>query len=238
MEIINIGDSIPSETKIWRYFKFNRFIELLENRNIYFAAATQFEDPFEGVVSIIPYEQSYVESSYNNAFKELCRLTKISCWHIEEYESDAMWKIYADLGKGIAISTTIEKILSSMKPFTLPKALAPENLIFGKISYVNLVGNKLNVDLKKRFFYKHIIFNWEKEFRLAISLQMAEEFGMSIPEKGIYVEIDLHKLIDEIYIGPTLGENDLKYCINICKELGFEEKIKISDLLGKPVYWT
>lgn len=54
MEIINIGDSIPSETKIWRYFKFNRFIELLENKNIYFTAATQFEDPFEGVVSIIP----------------------------------------------------------------------------------------------------------------------------------------------------------------------------------------
>lgn len=89
-------------------------------------------------------------------------MIKISCWHIEEYESDAMWKIYANFGKGIAISTTIEKILSSMKPYTLPKALESEDLIFWKISYVNLIGNELNVDMRKRFFYKHIIFNWGK----------------------------------------------------------------------------
>ena len=47
---------------------------------------------------------------------------------------------------------------------------------------------------------------------------------------------EINKLIDDIYIGPTLGENDIKYCIDICKELGLEEKIKISDLLGKTIY--
>jgi hypothetical protein len=209
---------------------------MLENKNIYFAAATQFEDPFEGVISIIPYEQSNIESSYNNAFKELCRLTKISCWHIEKYETDAMWKIYANLGKGIAISTTIEKILLSIKPYTVPKALESEDLIFGKISYVNLIRNEQYFDMRERFFYKHIVFNWEKEFRLAISLRMAEEFGMNIPEKGIYVEIDVNKLIDEIYIGPNLENKDIENCIEICKRLKIHDKIKISALLGKPVY--
>lgn len=240
MKTSSIGENISKETKVWRYFKFDRFAELLENKNIYFAAATQFEDLFEGAISIIPNKQNHFEdsdkNSFNNAFKELCRLTKISCWHIEEYESDAMWKIYANQGKGIAISTTIEKILSSIKPYSLPKALKPETLISGKINYVNLLRDQLNVSMDERFFYKHIVFNWEKEFRLAISLRMSEEFGINVPKKGIYLEVDLYKLIDDIYIGPHLKKEQITKCMDICKGLKIEDKIRMSDLLSKPIY--
>src|SRR5690606_31304270 len=40
-------EPVPTE-RLWRYFKVERFLESLRSRSLYFAAARQFEDPFEG----------------------------------------------------------------------------------------------------------------------------------------------------------------------------------------------
>lgn len=236
MKIIRIGKHIPN-TKIWRYFKFDRFMDMVQNEYIYFSSANKFEDPFEGAVSINSFsKQNKLKNSFDDAFAELCRLTKISCWHIEEYESDAMWKIYANFGKGIAITTTTERIISSIKPYKLEGAFKPENLVIGKVNYINLVEKKLDVSMIERFFYKHKIFSWEKEFRLAISLRLAEEFGIKIPAEGILVNVDIKMLIDEIYLGPMLDKHDVDKCMDMCSNLGIIDKVKISDLLGCPNY--
>lgn len=72
---------------------------------LYFPAATQFEDPFEGAVAVLPHnwpvDPRYVEPELGErAFQQLRRLTKISCWHLADYEGDAMWKLYAATRKG------------------------------------------------------------------------------------------------------------------------------------------
>ena len=53
-------------------------------------------------------------------------------------------------------------------------------------------------------------FEWEKEFRLAISLRTAEELGVNVPEKGIEVQTNLVNLISRIILGPKLTEEDKK----------------------------
>ncbi len=77
-------------------------------------------------------------------------------------------------------------------------------------------------------------FEWEKEFRLAISLRMAEEFGVSVPEKGIKVKADLVKLISRIILGPELSEEDKINVNNKIEEVGISEKSEISTLLYTP----
>ena len=57
----------------------------------------------------------------------------------------------------------------------------------------------------ERFFYKHRAFESEREFRLVISLRMAEEFGVGVPEDGISVEVDLDLLINRIVLGSTIS---------------------------------
>jgi hypothetical protein len=59
------------------------------------------------------------------------------------------------------------------------------------------------VDMLGRFFFKHRAFEWEREFRLAISLRMAEEFAVQVPPDGIFVDVDLRALIDRIVLGST-----------------------------------
>lgn len=82
---------------------------------LYFASAREFDDKFEGAVAIVSPEYK-IDPRYaktegtEKAFEELKRLIKVSCWHRSLYESDAMWQLYADKWKGVAIQTNLDKI--------------------------------------------------------------------------------------------------------------------------------
>ena len=80
------------------------------------------------------------------------------------------------------------------------------------------------------------MFEWEKEFRLAISLRIAEEFGVRVPEKGIQVHVQLPELIDEIILGPELSETDKEKIISKIEDVGVKNKVQISTLLYTPKY--
>jgi hypothetical protein len=93
---------------LWRYFRPERLIESLHNRRLYFPSARQFEDPFEGATAVQPHDfptDSRFEplEGAEGAFEQLRRLTKISSWHRADYESDAMWKLYALDRKGVGL---------------------------------------------------------------------------------------------------------------------------------------
>ncbi len=38
----------------------------------------------------------------------------VNCWHINEFENEALWKIYTQVGQGIAIETTTQKLQESL----------------------------------------------------------------------------------------------------------------------------
>jgi hypothetical protein len=126
-------DSIDWSEQLWRYLKVSRFIWTLENARLYFAAATQFTDRFEGAAAVLPpdfpVDPRYIEpeqmDDINRRFK---RLYKVSCWHRSDYESNAMWHLYAEQSKGIAICSTPERLRSAIKPFQIWSTAQPEQL--------------------------------------------------------------------------------------------------------------
>lgn len=225
--------------KVWRYMRLNRFIEFIENKKLHFACANQFEDRFEGAVAVQPPDSNinHKHSEINQieqAFIQLKRLTKISCWHMENHESDAMWKLYSGMGKGIAITSTPQKIEESLQPFRLEPTYGVEDLWGANVSYVDFSQEHLKTSMLERFFYKHNAFSWEKEFRLAISLRLAEEFGVNVPKNGIYVDANINTLISEIYIGPYISSLERDKIIEICESHSLTKQVKISSLSGHP----
>ena len=226
---------------LWRYLKTERFLEILESSQLYFASAWEFEDPFEGAVAVLPagfpIDPRYADPDmFEEAFRELRRLTKISCWHRASYESDAMWRLYAGSRKGVAICTNAERIKAAARPFRLKSSYDPENLWAGNVVYVDLLRERLHVDMLDRFWYKHMAFSWEREFRLAISVRMAEEYGVQVPESGVMVEFDLAQLVDSIYLGPALSVHDVAAIRDTAKARGLEDRIKLTSMLGTPRY--
>jgi hypothetical protein len=222
----NATDELVDENEpLWRYFKTERFIELLSSSKLYFASATQFQDPFEGATAVLPHG-AYIDPRYpldgdlgEHAFEQLRRLTKISCWHRASYESDAMWQLYAGAWKGVAIRTTSGRLSASASTFRLEPQHQGEDLWGGNVRYVDLLSERLNVNMLGRFWHKHMAFAWEREFRLGISLRFAEEFGVPVPEQGILVPFNLDQLIR-----------------SAVEQAGLGGRVKVSSMLGTPRY--
>lgn len=240
MRIIG-NQELDMDEPLWRYFKTERFLELLQSSQLYFASARQFDDPFEGAVAVLPpgfpVDPRYAEIEHGErAFEELRRLTKVSCWHRSSFESDAMWQLYASLRKGVAVRTSPHRICLAAKPFRLKPEYGHEDLWAGNVQYINLLKERLRVSMMDRFWYKHMAFAWEQEFRLAVSVRMAEEFGVQVPEHGVKVEFDVPQLIERIYLGPLLPENDVAAIRAATKTHGLEGRIRVSSMLGTPRY--
>ena len=95
-------------TPIWRYMDFTKFVSMLERSALFFARADCLGDPFEGsysrgnerlrptVYKDAPQEVlAYMASNGAEFTRILRKWTFISCWHMNQGESAAMWKLYA-----------------------------------------------------------------------------------------------------------------------------------------------
>jgi hypothetical protein len=241
MRSIWTDEEVAPGEPLWRYFRPERFVEALRSRALYFPSARQFEDPFEGAVAVLPHDWP-VDPRYtgldfaNQAFEELCRLTKISCWHCADYESDAMWKLYAASRKGVAIRTTAARLEAALQPFRLAPEYGEEEPYWGRVRYVDLHVEKLPIAMEQRFFFKHQAFEWEREFRVLISVRMAEEFGVRVPELGIDVGFDPAVLMESVHLGPALSESERIGIVDACAAAGLEARPMTSTLLGQPRY--
>lgn len=232
-------DQTDPEEQIWRYMSVERLTWMLTNAHLYFAAATQFTDRFEGATAIqrddpVTDPRFPEADSVESAFRALRRLTKINCWHRADHESDAMWKLYAVQGKGVAICSSPGRIREALHPFRLQPNHGAETIWLGPVRYCDLTKVRLRTSMESRFFFKHQAFAWEREYRIAVSMRSAEFFGVPFPELGIEAPVDLAKLIDHIVLGPELAEADRTTVEALVKRAGFGERLEISNLLWHP----
>ncbi len=230
--------------KVWRYLDFEKLKSLIEKQAVYFSSARQFDDAFEGSITKRHYnfqlkhvrgvdglDSDFYKKHYSNAFYELTRLTKISCWHINESESSAMWKLYLRDGKGIAVQSTIGRLQSSFKSFRLKPEYGEETLRIGKVRYIDYRTDIMeDKTMLGRFFYKRKSYSHEREVRVALSLRMAEEFGVNIPEKGVFVDADLKNLISAIHLAPSVDISFRKKVEKLISENGFVFQINQSEM--------
>jgi hypothetical protein len=82
----------------------------------------------------------------------------VNCWHLNDYESAAMWSGYVSGTEGIAIVSNRERMERSV-------ANSAERLFAGKVGYLDF--EKSRVDDHLMFpLSKRISFAYENEFRL------------------------------------------------------------------------
>jgi hypothetical protein len=122
-------------------------------------------------------------------------------------------------------------------PFRLKPEYGEEDLVAGPVEYVDLSQVRLTrVSMLGRFFIKHRAFEWEREFRLAVSLRMAEENGVHVPDRGIFVDVDLATLAERIVTGRTTTDVERAAIVEGAKAAGLADRVELSTLLGHPRY--
>lgn len=121
----------------------------------------------------------------------------VSCWHLSDTKSEAMWNLYTrDSKQGIAIQTNFERLYQALP--------AIPQVEFGMVNYIDY--NKYNNGVSKEQFdifdavwYKRKSFEHEKEFRIVIT----DDRCPACRDWDKTIHIDLMKLIENIYIAPT-----------------------------------
>jgi hypothetical protein len=226
MYVSNSDIELPSDdTIVWKYMDLSKFLDLLLSRQMFMARSDKFEDQYEGTFSEPTYEELKKLSENNPEFLQYHKSHRknvvISSWHINEYESFAMWQIFTKNNEGLAIQSTISR---------MQEALGPENRYDQYIGAVKYIDYKREyVPLDNNFFpflFKRKSFQYEREVRIISDLS---DHKMYINE-GVKINVDINKLIDKIYIHPK-SENWYKnLVIQLMQQLGFDFTIEKSDL--------
>jgi hypothetical protein len=242
--------------KIWRYMDYPKFISLLDKRGLFFAKVKAFDDPYEGTMPKCNQTESYHDDKdtpppdITEAELERRRPTAlINSWHINNYESAAMWDLYSKRNAGIAIQSTYQRLSKSLDTND------EDTVYIGKVMYIDFDIKWIKVDnIYKLFLIKRKSFEHEQELRAIIDLP-ANDSGDKVVEKGFrvgqsfigpdrkpvnrstltewgkYVSINLEVLIEKIYVAPLAPDYFYEAATSVAQKFGVDKNLFLkSDL--------
>ncbi|MFV8322444.1 hypothetical protein [Flavobacterium sp. LB3P21] len=227
MYINNPNIKLPEDpnTVVWKYLDLSKFLDLLMSEKLFMSRSDKFEDQYEGTFSEPTFEEikklSIDNPDFLNYYKTHREKVAISSWHINEYESFAMWQIFTQNSEGLAIQSTIGRLQESLVPET------NFNQYIGEVNYIDYKKEHIPFDdMFFPFLFKRKSFQYEGEVRIITDIG---ESDIKINE-GLKINVNINQLIEKIYIHPK-SENWYKnLVIQLVKQLGFDFTIEKSDL--------
>lgn len=185
----------------------------------------KFEDQYEGTFSEPTFEEIKKLSENNPEFLDYYKSKRekvvISSWHINEYESFAMWQIFTQNSEGLAIQSTVNRLQKSLELETHFKQY------IGEVNYIDY--KKEHIPFDDSFFpflFKRKSFQYEREVRIISDLS---DKNITINE-GLKIDVDIKQLIEKIYIHPKSENWYKKLVIELVSKLDFDFEIEKSDL--------
>lgn len=146
----------------------------------------------------------------------------VSCWHRNEMESEALWRLYCPPPvPGVAIRTTVGQLWD---------ACSHENdVIVGKVHYVDFRRSFASIQ-RERIFQKRISLSHEKEVRVVLQNDRRH------PVDGKLLKCDLKSLVSEVVISPFASSWLLGVVSSSIEKFGYSFDLKQSELLEQPFY--
>ncbi|KKL65406.1 hypothetical protein LCGC14_2155290 [marine sediment metagenome] len=123
----------------------------------------------------------------------------VSCWHMNSFESDAMWNLYCGGKEGLAIETTYNKLKNS---------LDNDSMQIGLVEYIDFEEGSGSVLMSKRKAFEHenevrILYgDYERRTELQANREdIYEKLSQELPN-GISFEWDIEAVIERIWVHP------------------------------------
>jgi hypothetical protein len=237
---------------IWRYMDLAKYLSMLDRRCLFFARATQLGDPFEGsATKKMVGNREYIRKNRatdpalaayrdmpeefftmtGNSTMEMVKSYLISCWHMNEHESAAMWKLYSSSNEAICIRSTYRRL----------RLCAPKCVLVGEVNYINYETEAFGADFTFNFImHKRLSFAHERELR-AIFWEMdgtpdAQAYKARIESSGLAVRADLPALVERVYVSPTAMPWFADLVRTMTAKCGFAFPVSQSALAEAPLY--
>lgn len=166
--------------------------------------------------------------------------SSISCWHENSSESDAMWALYSQREAGIAIKSTVSRVIKSFES-------SKRTIHIAKVVYDS--GERLSAltsGIYDSILIKRQAFTHENEVRIiALTLD-----GYETPEwteanqvhkidpsrpvsPGVYIGCDVNALIEEVVISPLMELYSYQALKAVSKQFLPSTPIRKSTLLTR-----
>jgi len=211
----------------------NRF---LDTGDIWFSRADRFGDKMECVrVSDLkrdPVDENKIESRKKR--------TLISCWHLTDDESLAMWDTYSKtkLERKVCAIRFSVKHLNELIKSTSPdfSAAKLKRNVYGRIVYRNISSFK-DLDTKK---VKYSAFRKEKAFQYESEYRYVTQLNGEFHAEGLNYKLGKPSgLSFNILINPLLSKDDYSRLMSKFLNGNHSSKVKESHLVNwvKPAEW-
>jgi len=165
-----------------------------------------------------------IRSSLRRLLPAIAKTTTVNCWHASEGESEAMWRLYAENGKAVAVETTLDALKSSIQERDCPSIVH-----IYPVKYLDFFDSALQpkdciveghlAPLLKRISYQH-----EREVRafigkVAPNQRAGADVAFWKPEP-IRLPVDVKLLVKAIHVSPYAGEPFPSSVMKICDAFG------------------
>lgn len=180
-----------------------KFLAIIIKKELYFNRADNYEDIYEG--ELASGDKEILQSNPQLEIIIQRDSTFINCWHENEVESAAMWKLYGGIDDAIAIETDLVRLRTSL----------PTSIEIQKVHYIDYDNNSIirmcleknnGLNVQDILAYKRKSFMHEQEYRAIYwkvpdSDKLDQSMTWAHP-KGINVAIDCSILIKKLHISP------------------------------------
>lgn len=239
--------------RLWRYMDLSRFLSVLDRKALFFPSVGALcdIDPYEGEPALAkvqaareqgPEELRRLRLQYQ-VFK---RLNFFNCWHMNDGKSDAMWKIYLNGTEGLAIRSTVERLIACFQN-------AQDTVHLGEVKYVDhatLAATTGTLFGSSDYMFKRRAFQHEREVRAGtyksdVRTEFFDARGvlkvppvgttpaqvLLMPErKGVYVDVDVTVLVERIIISPFAPNWFSELVDLLCRRLDYAFEIVSSEM--------
>jgi hypothetical protein len=224
---------------LWKYLDLAKFIALLQKESLHFCRGDKFADPFEGSYPLSALD-AFESGSSGYSAEAWKKFVAVTCWHNSDTESDAMWRLYTSNKQGVVIKTTWKKLESAIEDHAYLKS----------VEYIDFIKDNAKIHIPSDVFeYKRKAYTHENEVRAIITkypkvgiedgvpLNSKPIAGEEIPESGVFVELNLTKLIENIVVTPYSEPWFVDIVTSVAEKYGLPSGIVIeSELKADPVY--
>ncbi len=158
-------------------------------------------------------------------FKAIAQCQTVNCWHANDSESEAMWRLYSESGKAVAVETTVDALRQSIQ-----SRGSGHRVHIYPVKYVDFFDNSLTprdcsvegnhlTPLLKRLSYQH-----EKEVRLFIGLAPGDPMQAADlrywKPAPVRLPVDIKVLVRRVHVSPYSSDPFGTSVTRICELLG------------------
>lgn len=225
-----------SDAMIWRYLDFAKFVWLLDQRRLSMPHCQMMEDPFEGSTPLAEIERLEAQDRRDrDRLRQLAAEFRkgyfVSAWHMNDVESEAMWKLFSASTNAVSLCTTFRRLRNALPPY----------VGVGVVHYIDYRRETLpDLDLFQWIMHKRKSFAHEREVRAVASLHTPDECGgreirAQSNEAGFYPPVDLPALIASVHVHPLAEPWFVDLVRRVVEKSGFDLPVHRSELAAKPL---